>query len=97
MTYYRNRRMVQNKYGLTTDLIQRLKNDEAIIELLDIFEQKIRWFASESVLDSPYGEVMVLNPDYADLLSDRLVKAFCKIQLSGGIWAAEKGQVLEER
>ena len=50
MTYYRNRRTVQDKQRLTTDLIHRLKNDEeeAVIELLDIFEQKIRWFATES-------------------------------------------------
>lgn len=48
---------------LTTDLIRRLKNDdeEAIIELLDIFEQKVRWYVSESVLDPLYGEVMVLS------------------------------------
>ena len=95
MTYYRNRRTVQEKQRLTTDLIHRLKNDEseAIIELLDIFEQKIRWFATESFWDPYHGEVRVVNSDYADILSERLVKAFRKIQLSGGGYGQlEKGK-----
>ena len=95
MTYYRNRRTVQEKQRLTTDLIHRLKNDEseAIIELLDIFEQKIRWFATESFWDSYHGEVRVVNSDYADILSERLVKAFRKIRLPGGGYGQqEKGK-----
>ena len=95
MTYYRNRRTVQEKQRLTTDLIHRLKNDEseAIIELLDIFEQKIRWFATESFWDPYHGVVRVVNSDYADILSERLVKAFRKIQLSGGGYGQlEKGK-----
>lgn len=95
MTYYRNRRTVQEKQRLTTDLIHRLKNDEseAIIELLDIFEQKIRWFATESFWDPYHGEVRVVNSDYADILSERLVKAFCKIRLPGGGYGQqEKGK-----
>lgn len=95
MTYYRNRRTVQEKQRLTTDLIHRLKNDEseAIIELLDIFEQKIRWFATESFWDPYHGEVRVVNSDYADILSERLVKAFRKIRLPGGGYGQqEKGK-----
>ena len=95
MTYYRNRRTVQDKQRLTTDLIHRLKNDEeeAVIEFLDIFEQKIWWFATESFWDPYHGEVRVVNSDYADILSERLVKAFRKIQLSGGGYGQlEKGK-----
>ena len=87
MTYYSRQQSRQKRKQLNADLVRRIKANEeaAIIDLLDIFEQKIRWFATESFWDPCYGEVMVVNPDYADLVSERLVKAFRKIQLPGGM------------
>ena len=95
MTYYSRQQSRQKRKQLNADLVRRIKANEeaAIIDLLDIFEQKIRWFATESFWVPYHGEVRVVNSDYADILSERLVKAFRKIQLSGGGYGQlEKGK-----
>ena len=66
---------------LTMNIVRGVqRNDEhAILDLLDIFEAKIKAAATEVLYDRWGNPVRIINPDYESYIEDRLIHAFRKI------------------
>ena len=83
MRYSKSDRVSDHRKRLTTELIRRVQadEDEAILELLSIFESKIRYFSRMELFDKFGTPVVVYNEDYIRQLEDKLVHAFKKMRL----------------
>lgn len=85
MCFYKMGQFIGCRNRLTHDLVRRVQKDEpeAILELLDIFDEKIRQYAAVELYDRNGNPVRVFSRDYAAQLEDRLVQAFREIGLPG--------------
>lgn len=85
MCFYRMGKFTGCRERLTHDLVRRVQADEpeAILELLDIFDEKIRQYAMVELYDRNGNPVRALSNEYASKLEDRLVQAFKELGLPG--------------
>ena len=83
MCFYRIGRFSGRRDRLTPHLVQRVQaNDpEATLELLDIFDERIRHYSTVELYDRYGNPVRVCNMEYAAQLEDKLVQAFKQLGL----------------
>ena len=98
MCFYRLGQFTGRRERLTHDLVRRVQADEpeAILELLDIFGEKIRQFATVELYDRNGNPVRALSNEYASKLEDRLVRAFKELGLPG-IDKGRRGEKKQKR
>ena len=84
MRFYNKGHYAKARERLSPDLVRRVQaNDrDAIMELLDIFEAKIRKYASIRLYDRMGNPVIVQDQDYTSHLEEKLVRAFKTLGLS---------------